>query len=148
LYRLDVKPQATQRSSPVLDRRLAYLVLRFTLGLSILMHGLVRLPHLQAFADGLVKMFGDTPLPAMLVRPFGFGLVFVETAVGLLVLLGLWTQEALLVGSAAMAALIFGSALRSEWDTVAIQLLYAAIYAALLAAREYNAYSLDAVLWR
>jgi thiosulfate dehydrogenase [quinone] large subunit len=112
------------------------------------MHGLVRLPHLQAFADGLVKMFGDTPLPAMLVRPFGFGLVFVETAVGLLVLVGLWTQEALLVGSAAMAALIFGSALRSEWDTVAIQLLYAAIYAALLAAREYNAYSLDAVLWR
>jgi len=112
------------------------------------MHGLVRLPHLQAFADGLVKMFGDTPLSAMLVRPFGFGLVFVETAVGLLVLLGLWTQEALLVGSAAMAALIFGSALRSEWETVAIQLLYAAIYAALLAAREYNAYSLDAVLWR
>jgi thiosulfate dehydrogenase (quinone) large subunit len=145
---MDVKPQATQRSSPVLDRKLGYLVLRFTLGLSILMHGLVRLPHLQAFADGLVKMFGDTPLPAMLVRPFGFGLVFVETAVGLLVLLGLWTQEALLVGSAAMAALIFGSALRSEWDTVAIQLLYAAIYAALLAAREYNAYSLDAVLWR
>jgi thiosulfate dehydrogenase [quinone] large subunit len=145
---MDVKPQATQQSSPVLDRKLGYLVLRFTLGLSILMHGLVRLPHLQAFADGLVKMFGDTPLPAMLVRPFGFGLVFVETAVGLLVLLGLWTQEALLVGSAAMAALIFGSALRSEWDTVAIQLLYAAIYAALLAAREYNAYSLDAVLWR
>jgi thiosulfate dehydrogenase [quinone] large subunit len=145
---MDVKPQATQQSSPVLDRKLGYLVLRFTLGLSILMHGLVRLPHLQAFADGLVKMFGDTPLPAMLVRPFGFGLVFVETAVGLLVLLGLWTQEALLVGSAAMAALIFGSALRSEWDTVAIQLLYAAVYAALLAAREYNAYSLDAVLWR
>jgi len=137
-----------RQSSPVLDRKLGYLVLRFTLGLSILMHGLVRLPHLQAFADGLLKMFGDTPLPAVLVRPFGFGLVFVETAVGLLVLLGLWTQEALLVGSAAMAALIFGTALRSDWDTVAIQLLYAAIYAALLAAREYNAYSLDAVLWR
>jgi uncharacterized membrane protein YkgB len=48
------------------------------------------------------------------VRPFGFGLAFVETAVGLLVLLGLWTQEALLVGSAAMAALIFGTALRSN----------------------------------
>jgi uncharacterized membrane protein YphA (DoxX/SURF4 family) len=68
-------------------------------------------------------MFGDTPLPPMLVRSFRFGLVFVETAVGLLVLLGLWTQEALLVGSAAMAALIFGTALGSEWDTVAIQLL-------------------------
>jgi thiosulfate dehydrogenase [quinone] large subunit len=145
---MDVKPQATRQSSPVLDGKLGYLVLRFMLGLSILMHGLVRLPHLQAFADGLVKTFGDTPLPPIVVRPFGFGLVFVETAVGLLVLLGLWTQEALLVGSAAMAALIFGTALRSDWDTVAIQLLYAAIYAALLAAREYNAYSLDALLWR
>jgi thiosulfate dehydrogenase [quinone] large subunit len=145
---MDAKPPATRQSSPVLDGKLGYFILRFTLGLSILMHGLVRLPHLQAFADGLVKMFGDTPLPPILVRPFGFGLVFVETAVGLLVLLGLWTREALLVGSAAMAALIFGTALRSDWDTVAIQLLYAAIYAALLAAREYNAYSLDAVLWR
>jgi thiosulfate dehydrogenase [quinone] large subunit len=144
---MDVKPQPPQ-FSPTLDRKLGYLVLRFTLGLSILMHGLVRIPHLQAFADGLVKIFADTPLPAVLVRPFGFALVFVETAVGLLLLLGLWTQEALLVGSAAMAALIFGTALRSEWDTVAIQLLYAAIYAALLAARAYNAYSLDAVLRR
>lgn len=145
---MDAKPQATRQLSPTLDRKLGYLVLRFTLGLSILMHGLVRLPHLQAFADGLVKMFADTLLPAMLVRPFGFALVFVETAVGLLVLVGLWTQEALLVGSAAMAALILGTALRSDWDTLAIQLLYAAIYAALLATREYNAYSLDALLWR
>jgi thiosulfate dehydrogenase [quinone] large subunit len=144
---MDVKPR-TPQFSPILDRKLGYFVLRFTLGLSISMHGLVRIPHLQVFADGLVKMFADTPLPAMLVRPFGFALVFVETAVGLLLLLGLWTQEALLVGSAAMAALILGTALRSDWDTLAIQLLYAAIYAALLAARTYNAYSLDAVLRR
>ena len=112
------------------------------------MHGLSRLPHLQEFADGLVKMFADTPLPAMLVRPFGLGLVFVEAAVGLLLLLGLWTQEALLVGSAVMAALVFGTALRSDWNIVAIQLLYAVIYAVLLAAREYNAYSLDALMRR
>jgi thiosulfate dehydrogenase [quinone] large subunit len=139
-----VSPQA----SAIFDRRLGYLVLRCALGLSIFMHGLVRLPHLQEFADGLVKMFADTPLPAMLVRSFGLGLVFVEAAVGLLVLLGLWTQEALLVGSATMAALLFGTALRNDWNIVAIQLLYVVIYAVLLAVREYNAYSLDAVLRR
>jgi thiosulfate dehydrogenase (quinone) large subunit len=139
---------ASHPGSPILDRKLGYLVLRLILGLSIFMHGLVRLPHLQEFADGLVKTFADTPLPAMLVRAFGLSLVFVESAVGLLVLLGLWTQEALLVGSATMAALLFGTALRSDWNIVAIQLLYAAIYAALLAAREYNAYSLDAMLGR
>ena len=40
---------------PLQDRKLAYVMLRFTLGLSILMHGIVRLPHLSAFADGMVK---------------------------------------------------------------------------------------------
>jgi thiosulfate dehydrogenase [quinone] large subunit len=47
-----------------------------------------------------------------------------------------------------MAALIFGTALRSDWNIVAIQLLYCAIYAALIAAREYNAYSADGLLRR
>jgi thiosulfate dehydrogenase (quinone) large subunit len=141
-------PSAPPQSSPTVDRKLGYLVLRFILGLSIFMHGLSRLPHLQEFAGGLVKMFADTVLPAMLVRAFGLALVFVEAAVGLLLLLGLWTQEALLVGSATMALLVFGTALRSDWNIVAIQLLYALIYAVLLAAHEYNAYSLDALMRR
>jgi thiosulfate dehydrogenase [quinone] large subunit len=42
-----------------------------------------------------------------------------------------------------MAALVFGTALRSDWNTLAIQMLYALIYAALIAPREYNQYSLD-----
>jgi thiosulfate dehydrogenase [quinone] large subunit len=145
---MDMDPQTSPQPEPTPDRKLAYLVLRFTLGLSIFMHGLVRLPQLNSFADGLVKLFGDTLLPALLVRPFALVLVFVETIVGLLVLLGLWTRVALIVGSATMAALIFGTALRSDWNTLAIQLLYAAIYAALLAARGYNAYSLDVLLRR
>jgi len=44
-------------SGALLDRRLAYAMLRFTLGLSIFMHGLVRVPHLSAFADGTAKLF-------------------------------------------------------------------------------------------
>lgn len=130
----------------LMDRKLAYLVLRFVLGLSVFMHGLVRLPHLHAFADGLVKLFEATVLPATLVRAFGLSLVFAETIVGLLVLLGLKTQWALLLGSLMMASLIFGTAVRSDWNTLAIQLLYASIYAALIAARQYNAYSVDALI--
>jgi thiosulfate dehydrogenase (quinone) large subunit len=133
---------------PLFDRRLAYLMLRFTLGLSILMHGLVRLPHLSAFADGLAKLFAETPLPAAIVRPFAVGLVFVETIAGLLILLGLWTRWSLLLGALTMAALVFGTALRSDWNTIAIQMLYASIYAALIATREYNAYSLDVLIQR
>ncbi len=131
-----------------LDRKLAYLALRFTLGLSILMHGLVRLPHLTAFADATVKLFVATPLPAILVRLFALSLVFFETAIGLLLVLGLWTRAALLLGALAMASLIFGTALRSDWNILAIQLFYAFLYAALLATREYNSYSLDALINR
>jgi thiosulfate dehydrogenase (quinone) large subunit len=135
-------------TQPHLDRKLAYLALRFTLGLSILMHGLVRLPHLTAFADATVKLFAATPLPAILVRSFALTLVFLETTVGLLLVLGLWTRMALLLGTLSMASLIFGTALRSDWDILAIQLFYAFLYATLIATREYNSLSLDALLNR
>ncbi len=130
------------------DRKLAYLLLRFTLGLSILMHGLVRLPHLSAFADGLVKLFAETPLPAAMVRPFAISLVPIETIVGLLILVGLWTRWSLLLGALTVAALVFGTALRSDWDTLAIQMLYAFIYAVLIATRDYNTYSVDEMIRR
>jgi thiosulfate dehydrogenase [quinone] large subunit len=133
---------------PSLDRKLAYLMLRFTLGLAILMHGIVRLPHFRAFADGMVKQFAETVLPAAVVRPFALSLVLAEVIIGLLLLLGLWTRWSLLLGAALISALVFGTALRSDWDTLAIQMLYALIYAALLAGREYNSYSVDAVIER
>ena len=128
----------------LLDRKLAYAILRFTLGVNLLIHGAVRFPALSAFADGLVKLFAETPLPAFVVRPFAIGLTIEESVTGLLLIVGLWTRWALAIGGLAMASLIFGTALRSDWNTVGIQMLYAAIYAALLAAREYDAYSVDA----
>ena len=133
---------------PLMDRKLAYVMLRFTLGLGILMHGIIRLPHLSAFADGMVKQFAETPLPAAVVRPFALNLVFAETIIGLLILLGLWTRWSLLLGAALISSLVFGTALRSDWDTLAIQMLYALIYAALIAGREYNSYSIDALIER
>ena len=130
----------------LLDRRLAFAFLRFTLGLNILMHGAVRLPILNAFVGGLVKEFAKTPLPAVAVKAFAYSLPFEEGLVGLFVLVGLWTRSALLLGALIMAALVFGTALLSDWNTLAIQMLYVVIYAALLALREYNDYSLDALI--
>jgi thiosulfate dehydrogenase [quinone] large subunit len=133
-------------SDVLLDRSLAFAFLRFTLGLNILMHGAVRLPILSAFVSGLLKQFADTPLPAPAVKAFAYSLPFLEALVGLLLLLGLWTRRALLLGALIMAALVFGTALLSDWNTLAIQMLYVVIYAALLAFREYNDYSLDALI--
>src|SRR5260370_40705710 len=109
---------------------------------------LVHLSHYSALADGLEKLIVETPPPAAMVRPFAVSLVFVETIVGLLILLGLWTRWSLLLGALTMAALVFGTALRSDWNTLAIQMLYASIYAALIATREYNTYSLDVLIQR
>jgi thiosulfate dehydrogenase (quinone) large subunit len=88
----------------------------------------------------MVKQFTKTVLPAAVVRPFALSLVFAEAIIGLLLLLGLWTRRSLLLGAALIASPDFGTALRSDWDTLAIQMLYALIYAALIAGREYNSY--------
>jgi hypothetical protein len=73
-----------QDSRALLDRRLAYLLLRLTLGLTIRLHGAVRVPALGAFVEGMVRQLTDTPLPAVAVRLFGLVLPFLEAAIGLL----------------------------------------------------------------
>ena len=133
-------------SDVLLDRSLAFVFLRITLGLNILMHGAVRLPILSVFVAGLVKEFAKTPLPAVAVKAFAYSLPFEEGLVGLFVLVGLWTRNALLLGALIMAALFFGTAPLSDWNTLGIQMLYVVIYAALLALREHNEYSLDALI--
>ena len=140
----DARRQAEpQNNQALLDRRLAYLLLRLTLGINILLHGAVRVPALGAFAAGLVQQFADTPLPAVAVRLFGLSLPFLETAIGLLLIVGLWTRWALVAGALLIAALVFGTALRSDWETLSIQMIYAIIYYLLLTGRTYDYFALD-----
>jgi thiosulfate dehydrogenase (quinone) large subunit len=128
------------------DRRLAYALLRAIIGVNLAVHGISRLlagPH--AFAASLVGMFRATPLPAWSVMSFGLVLPWVEAALGLVLLLGLATRFALIAASLTIMALTFGSTLRQDWESAGLQLIYAAIYAALLAFRRDNAYSLDGI---
>jgi thiosulfate dehydrogenase (quinone) large subunit len=140
--RCQAEPQIYQA---LLDRRLAYLLLRLTLGINILLHGAVRLPALGAFAAGTVQQFADTPLPAVTVRLFGLLLPFLETAIGLLLTVGLWTRWALVAGALLIVALVFGTALRSDWETLSIQMIYGIIYYLLLTGRTYDYFALDTV---
>ena len=126
-----------------MDRQLAYAILRLTLGVNLLVHGLVRLPQLASFAHSLVQAFAKTPLPPQLIRLFAFVLPFAETFVGLLLTLGLWTRLALVSGGLLTIALVFGTALRSDWDTLGIQMIYAAIYYLLLVGRICDRFSID-----
>lgn len=128
---------------------LAYGLLRATLGLNILFHGVSRIVQGPAvFANALVPMFAHTPLPAGFVRGFGLILPPVEAVLGFLLLIGLRTRAALVGGALLIFVLTFGTALRQDWETAGLQLIYAAIYAALLGFHERDTYSADALLSR
>lgn len=133
-------------SSAQSDRRIAYALLRAIIGVNLAVHGISRLlagPH--AFAASLVTQFHVTPLPPWSVSAFGLILPWVEAVLGLLILLGLATRYALIAASITILVLTFGSTLRQDWESAGLQLIYAAVYAALLAFRSENLYSLDGV---
>jgi thiosulfate dehydrogenase [quinone] large subunit len=138
--------QGTFRGIP--DAAVGYAFMRFVLGFDILMHGISRVGAVGAFADGMVKAFQSTILPPSLVRFFALALPFIEMVVGLPVLLGLFTRAFLLAGGMLIAALMFGTALQGKWDVLTQQLIYAALYAALLANAQWNRLALDSWLTR
>jgi thiosulfate dehydrogenase [quinone] large subunit len=136
----------TEAADAQLDRHVAYALLRAIIGVNLAVHGISRLlagPH--AFAASLVGMFHATFLPAWSLMAFGLVLPWIEAALGLLILFGAATRYALIAASLTILVLTFGSTLRQDWESAGLQLIYAAIYAALLAFRRENAYSIDAM---
>ena len=126
---------------------IAYLLLRLMIGMNIFIHGVSRiLGGPSAFAHSLIAPFQKTLLPNWAVLGFGLVLPWLEAILGLLVLIGLRTRLALIAGSILLIVLTFGSTLRQDWESAGLQLIYAAIYAVLLAFLNKNTYSLDALL--
>jgi thiosulfate dehydrogenase [quinone] large subunit len=143
-----VAEKASTFSNLAADRRAAYAILRLALGVNMLLHGLVRLPHMAAFVNGMATQFQATVLPGFAVKSFGWVLPFAEGLIGLLLVLGWRTRQALVAGGLVMAALIAGTSLRSDWPTVGIQMVYSAIYYLLLRDASHNGFSLDGWLGR
>lgn len=119
------------------------LVARLALGVSMFGHGVVRFPKIEAFANGMTKSFEASILPASLVLPFGYILPVIEFVVGVLLIAGLFSRFALVLGSLAMIALIFGSALIEQWGYIQIQLVHIAFFVLLLNFIKQDHYSLD-----
>ena len=139
-----------ENSSVSLDRKLAYVVFRLSLGFAVLIHGSDRIFGLgvESFASKTAGQFTGTPLPAPLVHAFLTVLPFGEFILGGLICAGLFTRWALTLGGLLMTTLIFGTALRSEWPTIGTQLIYSIAYYFLLLHRVDNGFSLDALLGR
>jgi thiosulfate dehydrogenase (quinone) large subunit len=129
------------------DASVAYAILRLTLGVNIAFRGIVRIAHgPAAFAQGIVKQMEPTILPASLVYAFAATLVWVESAVGLLLIFGLQTRLALIVGGLMMTLLTFGTMQIENFQNAWLQLTYALVFFVVLALRSWNVISLDAWL--
>lgn len=125
------------------NQQLAFFLARITIGINFLMHGIVRLPKLSAFATGLTQGFSETYLPEFLILPFAYVLPFIELILGILLLAGLKTRFALAASSVLIAILIFGSAFKEDWAGVGTQMIYAIFFFLLISKLEHNAWAVD-----
>ena len=126
----------------------AYLLARLPIGMSMLGHGIVRIPKLDKFSGYLVEQFDKSFLPASLVQSFGYVLPWVELLIGILLILGLFTRFACVLGVFTIVGLIFGSTMIEEWDHVSSQMVYGVYFALLYHFADHNYYSVDKLLKR
>ena len=130
------------------DIVIAYTILRLSFGANILLHGLSRLLNGRAaFLAYLTHYFEHSHLisPGMLPA-FAAVLPWVETILGLLLVLGLFSRFTLIVGALVLTALVIGTNLAQDWLVSGLQLPYCFIYYYLLIHLEQNRMSLDAWL--
>ena len=134
------------KMSTTKKEHIAYLLARLPIGLSFFGHGLIRIIKLNTFSNGMVKQFSKSILPESFVSAFGHVLPFLEFITGLLLLLGLFTRSAMVLGVAIIMMLIFGSSIIEQWNAIFTQLFYAAYLAVLYYFSQYNTISIDG--WR
>ncbi len=119
------------------------MLLRIAVGVNFIGHGLVRFPKIAGFREWMLKEFEGSMLPDFLVSPFATVLPFAEFAVGLLLLLGLFTYRAAIAGAVIIIMLIFGSCLIENWSAVGSQMVYILLFYFLIAEVRHDSFGLD-----
>lgn len=133
-----------------LDRALAHGLLRLVLGINFTVRGAIHVPDVSAFAEYLLVTLtpagGEPVLPGFVFLPAACLIIGVEVLLGLLILLGLFQRLAYAGALLLMAGITFGSVLADNTGAAFGQMVYAAVFAAMLATRSWDRYSLDG--WR
>jgi thiosulfate dehydrogenase [quinone] large subunit len=132
-------------SSHPSNTAIAYAILRLAFGANILLHGLSRLLNGQpAFLAYLTKYFEHAHLiPSSMLPLFATVLPWVETILGVLLVLGLFSRFTLIIGALVLTVLVVGTNLAQDWLVAGLQLPYCFIYYYLLIHLEQNTLSLD-----
>lgn len=136
-----------QTRHPVSHAEIAIFLLRFALGVNIFLHGLIRLgPNYSKFVAWTLGVFKNAPLPDFAVQSFAYSIPPLETAIGLLLILGLFTLPTLIAGSLVMIALMAGMCIVQNWEIVGIQLIYILWYSILIFNFHHNRIAFDSLL--
>jgi thiosulfate dehydrogenase [quinone] large subunit len=135
----------TSSGSKSSNAAIAYGILRLSFGANILLHGLSRILNGRpAFLAYLNHYFEHAHLiPQSALPLFGEVLPWVETLLGLLLVLGLFSRFTLIAGALVMTALVVGTNLAQDWLVSGLQLIYCFLYYYLLLHLDQNAYSFD-----
>lgn len=120
-------------------KSMAPALIRWSLGMLFLVAGINKLGNPAGFVYGyLAPAFEKTFLPAGLVNAYGHALPYVETAIGVLLILGLFRTFALLLTGVTLISLAFGQILLQQQGTVANIFLYILMTAVALAMSKHD----------
>ena len=114
------------------DFKTIFFFLRLPIAISLAGHGLVRLPKLQTFTEGMVKSMEKSAIPEALITPFGYVLPFLEAIIGISLLIGFKPKLTIYSAIALMSILILGSSSIENWSAIEAQLLHSLYLFALL----------------
>ena len=115
------------------NSKLGYLLVRFAMGLSLFMHGGVRIPKWTTFSIQTAESFKNTLLPHLFVYGFASVIIVAEVTAGLFLLAGgKFTRLACAIGISMMGLLMFGSAMIENWNAVMNQVVHVIVLYLLL----------------
>ncbi len=114
------------------DFKTTYFFVRLPIAISLLGHGLVRIPKFEMFSNWMVTSMAKSAIPSFLIVPFSYILPIVEFLIGLFLLIGFQTKYTIYSGLVLMSLLILGSASIENWSAIEAQLLHSAYLVGLL----------------
>lgn len=106
------------------DFKTAFFFLRLPIAISLLGHGLVRIPKLNTFSDWMVTSMEKSMIPKLIIVPFSYVLPIFEAILGILLLINFKTKYTLYSALVLMSILIFGSCCIENWSAIEAQLLH------------------------
>lgn len=131
-----------------LTNHLTTLILRLPVGILFLLAGIWKLRNPALFTGFIHKDFDATFLGGPLLGLFILLLPYVEAAVGLLLVAGLFTRLGLIGAAVTLVVLFLGKAVVQDYATCAQITIYIFVTVFALRSAEQNQFSVDALLAR